>query len=208
MVRLPALGRPCTRRFRSAKPSFARRRILALQAARRQPAVLLRTPALDLRRPSDVVHDFGSVRGRAGRGAPERKRRPFCFCNGPADVKSPRVIVKPPSSRFCPWLALRPPHYAVRAARTEVAAYKLKLAVRFAVWSNSGQPAYGGFLDDSHPPDELDGLRRFLDRLESKELAIRRGPRDVTQKEIDILKREISHLERILARYKSGGQNA
>ena len=89
-----------------------------------------------------------------------------------------------------------------------MAAYKLKLAVRFAVWSNSGQPAYGGFLDDSHPPDELDGLRRFLDRLESKELAIRRGPRDVTQKEIDILKREISHLERILARYKSGGQNA
>src|SRR6516164_5757838 len=144
MVRLPALGRPCTRRFRSAKPSFARRRILALQAARRQPAVLLRTPALDLRRPSDVVHDFGSVRGRAGRGAPERKRRPFCFCNGPADVKSPRVIVKPPSSRFCPWLALRPPHYAVRAARTEVTAYKLKLAVRFAVWSNSGQPPIMG----------------------------------------------------------------
>jgi len=33
---------------------------------------------------------------------------------GPGDVKSPRVIVKPPSSRFCPWLALRPPHYAVR----------------------------------------------------------------------------------------------
>jgi hypothetical protein len=24
------------------------------------------------------------------------------------------VIVTPPSSRFCPWLALRPPHYAVR----------------------------------------------------------------------------------------------
>src|SRR5262249_17439497 len=36
------------------------------------------------------------------------------FCNGPGDVKSPRVIVTPPSSRFCPWLALRPPHYAVR----------------------------------------------------------------------------------------------
>src|SRR5262249_48887486 len=36
------------------------------------------------------------------------------FCNGPGDVKSPRVIVPPPSSRFCPWLALRPPHYAVR----------------------------------------------------------------------------------------------
>jgi hypothetical protein len=36
------------------------------------------------------------------------------FCNGPSDVKSPRVIITPPSSRFCPWLALRPPHYAVR----------------------------------------------------------------------------------------------
>src|SRR5262249_36871312 len=36
------------------------------------------------------------------------------FCNGPTDVKSPRVIVTPPSSRFCPWSAPRPPHYAVR----------------------------------------------------------------------------------------------
>src|SRR5262249_34906080 len=33
---------------------------------------------------------------------------------GPGDVKSPRVIVTPPSSRFCPWSAPRPPHYAVR----------------------------------------------------------------------------------------------
>jgi hypothetical protein len=48
----------------------------------------------------------------------------------------------------------------------------------------------------------------FLNRLESKELAIRRGPLDVTQKQIDILKREIAHLEGILARSKSGGQNA
>src|SRR5262249_15819848 len=29
------------------------------------------------------------------------------FCNGPGDVKSPRVIVTPPSSRFCPWSAPR-----------------------------------------------------------------------------------------------------
>jgi hypothetical protein len=28
------------------------------------------------------------------------------FYNGPGDVKPPRVIVTPPSSRFCPWLAL------------------------------------------------------------------------------------------------------
>ena len=63
-------------------------------------------------------------------------------------------------------------------------------------------------MDDSHPTDELDGLREFLNRLESKELAIRRGPLDVTQKQIDILKREIAHLEGILARSRSGGQNA
>ena len=63
-------------------------------------------------------------------------------------------------------------------------------------------------MDDSHPTDELDGLREFLNRLESKEFAIRRGPLDVTQKQIDILKREIAHLEGILARSKSGGQNA
>ena len=42
-------------------------------------------------------------------------------------------------------------------------------------------------MDDSHPTDELDGLREFLNRLESKEFAIRRGPLDVTQKQIDIL---------------------
>ena len=63
-------------------------------------------------------------------------------------------------------------------------------------------------MDDAHPTDELDGLREFLNRLESKELAIRRGPLDVTQKQIDILKREIAHLEGILARSKSVGQNA
>src|SRR5262249_30584614 len=38
------------------------------------------------------------------------------FCNGPGDVKSPRVIVTPPSSRFCPWSTLRPPHCAVRGS--------------------------------------------------------------------------------------------
>jgi hypothetical protein len=38
------------------------------------------------------------------------------FCNGPGDVKSPRVIVASPSSRFCPWSTLRPPHCAVRGS--------------------------------------------------------------------------------------------
>ena len=64
---------------------------------------------------------------------------------------------------------------------------------------------YLGFMDDSRPTDELDGLRQFLNRLETRELTVRRGPLDVSQKQIDILKREIAHL---LAQYKSGGQNA
>src|SRR5262245_16893315 len=56
---------------------------------------------------------------------------PF-FCNGPGDVKSPRVIVTPPSSRFCPWSAPRPPHYAVR---------------------RNGEPIYmRGSSDDGHWP--------------------------------------------------------
>src|SRR5215510_7404975 len=54
------------------------------------------------------------------------------FCNGPGDVKSPRVIVTPPSSRFCPWSAPRPPHYAVR---------------------RNGEPIYmRGSSDDGHWP--------------------------------------------------------
>ena len=39
-------------------------------------------------------------------------------------------------------------------------------------------------MDDPHSADELEGLRRFLDRLESKELTVRRGPLDVSQKQI------------------------
>jgi hypothetical protein len=60
-------------------------------------------------------HDFDSMSG-----LPENRHgwafyEYTPFCNGPGDVKSPGVIVTPPSSRFCPWLALRPPHYAVRS---------------------------------------------------------------------------------------------
>ena len=58
-------------------------------------------------------------------------------------------------------------------------------------------------MDDSRPADELDGLRQFLNRLETRELAIRRGPLDVSQKQIDILKREIAHLESIISQYNS-----
>src|SRR6516162_2916853 len=39
------------------------------------------------------------------------------FCNGPGDVKSPRVIVTPPSSRFCPWSAPRPPYHLIPGSR-------------------------------------------------------------------------------------------
>src|SRR5262245_39274439 len=37
------------------------------------------------------------------------------FCNGPVDVNC-SSIATPPSSRFCPWSAPRPPHYAVRGS--------------------------------------------------------------------------------------------
>jgi hypothetical protein len=50
-----------------------------------------------------------------GAGYPRSVAATF-FCNGPVDVNcSP--IVTPPSSRFCPWSAPRPPHYAVRGSR-------------------------------------------------------------------------------------------
>src|SRR5262249_38812395 len=83
-------------------PALARRRILALQAARRQPAVLLRTPALDLRRPSDVVHDFGSVRGRAGRGTrPNRCEMIFRASESPLDRSPRRSSTTSSNEIFC-----------------------------------------------------------------------------------------------------------
>jgi hypothetical protein len=66
---------------------------------------------------------------------------------------------------------------------------------------------YHGFMDELQSVQELAKASSSVG-WESKELAIRRGPLDVTQKQIDILKREIAHLEGILARSKSGGQNA
>ena len=55
-------------------------------------------------------------------------------------------------------------------------------------------------MSEPHLADELDGLRRFLARLTSNELTLRRGLADVTQDEIGVLRREIAHLERVLAR--------
>jgi len=63
-------------------------------------------------------------------------------------------------------------------------------------------------MDEPRPTDELAGLRLFLGKLESKELTLGRKGVDVTQDEIVVLKREIAHLEQILARSNSGGSNA
>ena len=52
--------------------------------------------------------------------------------------------------------------------------------------------------------DELAWLRGFLNRLESKELRLTRSGVDVSQDEIEVLKREIAHLERVMGRQQQG----
>jgi hypothetical protein len=54
-------------------------------------------------------------------------------------------------------------------------------------------------LDELRPADELVGLRRFLERLESAKTTLFRDNVDVTESEISILKREIANLERVFA---------
>jgi hypothetical protein len=66
------------------------------------------------------------------------------FCNGAGDVKSPRVIVTPPSSRFCPWSAPRPPHYAVRRNGEPILSY---LATRGS--SEDGHWPCNGFTNST-----------------------------------------------------------
>lgn len=61
---------------------------------------------------------------------------------------------------------------------------------------------------DELPPlaaDELAGLRRFLERLESEETAVFRNNIDVTESEISILRREIAYLDRVFAGIRSKG---
>jgi hypothetical protein len=56
-------------------------------------------------------------------------------------------------------------------------------------------------LSNEPDVDELSGLRRFLDALEGtgrSKLIIRSKGRDVTKREIAILKKEIIHLEKCL----------
>jgi hypothetical protein len=60
-------------------------------------------------------HDVDSMSGLPENGHGWAFYEYTPFCNGPVDVNcSP--IVTPPSSRFCPWSAPRPPHCAVRGS--------------------------------------------------------------------------------------------
>jgi hypothetical protein len=63
-------------------------------------------------------------------------------------------------------------------------------------------------MDESPAADELAGLRHFLKRLESGELKLTINGVDGTQHETYILTHEIARLQQIIARFKSGGQDA
>lgn len=54
-----------------------------------------------------------------------------------------------------------------------------------------------------HLAEELVGLRRFLERLESADTNLYRNNIDVTESEINILKHEIACLDRLFAGMKS-----
>jgi hypothetical protein len=58
---------------------------------------------------------------------------------------------------------------------------------------------------DQLPAEELVGLHRFLERLESSDTNVYRNNIDVTETEINILKREIAYLDRLLASIKAKG---
>ena len=57
-------------------------------------------------------------------------------------------------------------------------------------------------MDEPRPADELAILRDLLGRLETGALSMHQGGKDVSQREIGILKREIAFLEKILARLR------
>jgi hypothetical protein len=68
-------------------------------------------------------------------------------------------------------------------------------------------PLEASLLDKPHvPAEELVGLRRFLERMESAETSVYRNNIDVTESEINILKHEIAHLDRVIASIRSKGQ--
>jgi hypothetical protein len=55
-------------------------------------------------------------------------------------------------------------------------------------------------MTDSRPTDELGALRWDVARMDSGALLLRLSGRDVTQREIAILKREIAFLEKVATR--------
>jgi hypothetical protein len=58
-------------------------------------------------------------------------------------------------------------------------------------------------MADPHTPaEELGILRQMLDGLESGSLTMSRNGVDVSKREAGILKREIAHLEDVIARLK------
>jgi hypothetical protein len=58
-------------------------------------------------------------------------------------------------------------------------------------------------MDEPYTADELTNLRKFVEKLESGALTLRRDKVDVTQGELRILKREIAGLEGLLERFKA-----
>jgi hypothetical protein len=58
-----------------------------------------------------------------------------------------------------------------------------------------------------HPDDELAGLRRLLDALETGSMKLLRNGKDVTQEEVAKLKPDIEYFESVLARIRSSGKS-
>jgi hypothetical protein len=71
--------------------------------------------------------------------------------------------------------------------------------IGLAGWSNGRIFAD---MAQKHPADELAEFRDLLARLESGELTLRQGGKDVGEREIAILKREIAAVEKTLERLK------
>jgi hypothetical protein len=59
-----------------------------------------------------------------------------------------------------------------------------------------------------HPDDELVNLRRLLHALETGSMKISQGGNDITHQEVAKLKPDIKYLETVLARIRSGKNNA
>ncbi len=58
-------------------------------------------------------------------------------------------------------------------------------------------------MDEPYTADELTNLRKFVEKLESGALTLRRDKVDVTQRELRVLKREVAVLEGFLERLKA-----